>query len=125
MRARNRFFAGQQLPALFRRAKSTSDAHPVIWSKQPTMATAFGVARFLGEEASAPSPEPEGSDIVEVYSFNTGMHHGSGSTSVCRHQHIVLVPHAGHPASFHAACAGLLVLLMVLWSSLGHQVARR
>ena len=30
--------------------------------------------RQLAEGVAAPSPEPEGSDIVEVYSFNTGMH---------------------------------------------------
>lgn len=30
--------------------------------------------RILAEEPAAPAPEPEGSDIVEVYSFNTGKH---------------------------------------------------
>ena len=28
--------------------------------------------RSLAEDVSAPSPQPEASDIVEVYSFNTG-----------------------------------------------------
>lgn len=30
------------------------------------------VGRMLSDEPAAPSPEPEGSDIVEVYSFSTG-----------------------------------------------------
>lgn len=28
--------------------------------------------RLLTQEPAAPSPEPEGSDLVEEYSFNTG-----------------------------------------------------
>ena len=29
--------------------------------------------RVLTQEPAAPSPEPEGSDLVEEYSFNTGI----------------------------------------------------
>ena len=44
----------------------------------------FG-ARSL-EETAAPSPEPEGSDIVEVYSFNTGSLHEYLETGIDWHR---------------------------------------
>ena len=53
-----------------------------------------GDGRMLAEDIAAPSPEPEGSDIVEVYSFNTGEPAGASKHGGCisAQDNILLAP---------------------------------
>lgn len=84
----------------------------------------------LSPEAAEPLPN-EGDDVVEAYSFNTGdltkalvagtLGFGFPCLPTCQ---IVLCQALSHvPVYIH--CAGLMVLMMILYASLGHKIAAR
>ena len=83
------------------------------------------VAAF-SPEAAEPLPErsTEGDDVVEAYSFNTGdLSDGLSAASIsiylcCSAQKVPCLD-LSHPY------AGLMVLMMILYASLGHKIAAR
>lgn len=86
-----------------------------------TVWSALGQA--LAPESSPPvEPEPE-ADVVEAYSFNTGTSlHFNGSAGLCHAGSLVIMPVSRLHEFF---CLGLLVLMMILYASLGHKIAAR
>ena len=89
----------------------------------------------MAANSSAPAPAPmpdDTEDVVEAYSFNTGMfldlHALVMHSPLCNASisHAPLSRQSTHQSSeIDFPGAGLMVLLMVLWSAVGHQVASR
>ncbi len=93
----------------------------------------------LAANSSAPAPAPmpdDTEDVVEAYSFNTGM---SLYLPILGHALVMYSPlwnastcyasssdwSTQESSEINVLGAGLMVLLMVVWSAVGHQVASR
>lgn len=80
----------------------------------------------LSPEPAEPLPN-EGDDVVEAYSFNTGsLMQAVAARHVCVDLPANLKSNGSSPHfTMCPSCIGLMVLMMILYASLGHKIAAR